>query len=270
MFAGGLGKLGTCNAVAGELDQRAEFKVRKCSGFFFPVLFLAISLSASSVLSCSASSQEIQDHLDPKKVNEHKASITPLTKRAEKGDVDAAKKLSKLYMLGLGVKLNTAESNKWLTRAAELGDVESQFQLGRLLTMGLVVPQDFGAAYKWFRRAAERGNAEAQSMLSNAYERGLGVAKDYEKAFDWAKKAAEQGHSTGQTQVAIAYQKGFGRPKDLRRAFMWMHVASKTGSALFASMIKKTISKDLSDDDIRKAKLAAETCISSKYKDCLF
>jgi hypothetical protein len=86
-------------------------------------------------------------------------------------------------------------------KLAEQGNVEAQRKLGRMYEEGLGVKQDYREAVKWYLKAAEKGNAQAQYKLGTMYALGKGVRKDRLEAGKWFGKAAGQGYEPIKQQI---------------------------------------------------------------------
>ena len=86
-------------------------------------------------------------------------------------------------------------------KLAEQGNVEAQRKLGRMYEEGLGVTQDYREAVKWYLKAAEKGNAQAQYKLGTMYALGKGVRKDRLEAGKWFGKAAGQGYEPIKQQI---------------------------------------------------------------------
>ena len=61
-----------------------------------------------------------------------------------------------------------------LTAQAENGSVEAQVKLARIYVNGLGTKIDNKKAFKWYSRAAEQGSPQAQTGLGWLYENGRG------------------------------------------------------------------------------------------------
>ena len=112
---------------------------------------------------------------------------------------------------------------------------------------------DFEALLK----AAEKGDGEMQSNLGMRYLEGEGVEQNYKEAYKWLRKAAEQGYSFNLAQM---YATGEGIEKNLREAYAWFSVEAEAGDKS-ASEQRDKISKQMSPEDIAKAKLLAKEYI---------
>ncbi|MBI4913669.1 MAG: sel1 repeat family protein [Acidobacteria bacterium] len=95
---------------------------------------------------------------------------------AEKGDREAILALADLHQEGLqGFRRDPAQAAWWLRRLAERGDPEAAYRLSRLLGHGQGVLRDRRGSQEWLRVAAEGGHEEARgelAALDQSQERG--------------------------------------------------------------------------------------------------
>ena len=137
--------------------------------------------------------------------------------------------LRSLVIMLLSITLAGAENFAEMKTLAEKGDIEAQKKLALMYWQGDGVAEDLVAAAKWFRIAAERGDASAQLMLSDIYGRGDGVLKDDATASMWLNKAASNGYAPAQFSVGSKYYFGVGVPKNLAQAAIWWGKAADQG-----------------------------------------
>jgi len=116
-------------------------------------------------------------YLTPKKIRE-------LAAKAEKGDNEAAYKISQHY------RYIENDENKflyWVEKAAENGHVKAQYEIAKIYSDKL---HDREQSIYWLKKAAEGGYVDAQYELAgNLY------TSDSTQAHYWLKKAAENGDS---------------------------------------------------------------------------
>ena len=190
--------------------------------------------------------------------------IAQLTNQANRGDVEAQRRLGLLYLTGgdreagAAVERNPTEAAKWFRMAAEQGDAESQLRLGLAYYHGDGVEQDYVEAAKWLRSPAEDGNAEAQVFLGSVYT--LSAAswdRDYGESARWLRLAADQGAPDAQAGLASLYRDGLGVEQDYVQAYMWINLAMRS-SATTTEVMERTgtqrgISEKMTPDQIREA-----------------
>lgn len=82
---------------------------------------------------------------------------------AEKGNAIAQYRIALMHRMGLGLKKDRKEAQKWSKLAAKQGNADAQQLLGSLYYKGEgVEPDDVTRAYMWYDVAAAQGNTEAQ------------------------------------------------------------------------------------------------------------
>ena len=187
---------------------------------------------------------------------------------AEKGDADARFELGLYHSLGICVKRDAAETEKWFRKAAEQGHVAAR---AYCLSEGYGVEQDLEKAGEvarpaaeagdpwaqfcmgihyaendpersllWFRKAAEQGNSWGQVFAGMAYLGIMkGVPEDPTQAVYWFRKAAEQGNPMGQLMLGGCYAGGKGVPQDIEKAVYWFRKAAEQGFEPAKTALKK-------------------------------
>ena len=83
-----------------------------------------------------------------------------------------------------------------LRQGAQKGSVDAMKRLSRLYASGEGVKQDFHAAFEWMQKAAKTGDTEAEYYTGLAYAQALGVEKDREKARQWLSRSASGGNQS--------------------------------------------------------------------------
>lgn len=123
------------------------------------------------------------------------------------------------------------------------------------------------AACLWLAIAgtAKAGPNEA---AATAYKRG-----DHAQAFRLWHAQAEQGDYDAQAMVAFLYHDGDGVGKDLVRAHMWFELSRSNSPANNQSWHDASeglalTAKDMTAEQIAKARELARTCQSQHYKNC--
>lgn len=111
---------------------------------------------------------------------------------------------------------------------------------------------------------ARASNEEAAA----AYKRG-----DHAQAFRLWHAQAEQGDYDAQAMVAFLYHDGDGVGKDLVRAYMWFELSRSNSPAdqqswRDASEGLNLTAKNMTAEQIAKARALAQACQSQHYKNC--
>jgi uncharacterized protein len=170
---------------------------------------------------------------------------------ADKGNIEAQKRLGYFYEIGVGVKRDWLEAAKWYSKAGEAGDESAVASLGgigrnwRIMTQTDMNP----ILYELVKKAATKGNVTAQFSLGamNYPLFGFGAPGFDEskgnlpEALIWYRRAADQGDVDSQVALGIAYEGGIGVPQDYVEAHKWYNLAAaRTKDADFrAGYIKR-------------------------------
>ncbi len=80
-------------------------------------------------------------------------------------------------------------------------------------------------------------------------------------------RQAKLGNSVAQFHVGRLLGLGLGLEQNYELSYMWLHISAQKGHGP-AVGFREFIRRTLSDAELRSAKLAANTCLQSKYADC--
>lgn len=128
--------------------------------------------------------------------------------------------------------------------------------------------KEYAAAMKLFRPLAEKGNAIAQYKVAMMHKMGLGVPKSEKEARKWSKLAAKQGSPEAQQFLGSLYYKASGEESpDTLRAYVWYEMSAEQGNSE-ASKELASLSKEMTPEQLAKARKQAEECKSSGYELC--
>jgi len=128
--------------------------------------------------------------------------------------------------------------------------------------------KEYAAAMKLFRPLAEKGNALAQYKVAMMHKMGLGVPKSEKEARKWSKLAAKQGSPEAQQLLGSLYYKASGEESpDTLRAYVWYEMSAEQGNSE-ASKELASLTKEMSPEQLAKARKQAEECKSSGYELC--
>jgi len=141
-------------------------------------------------LACESSSS--------KKRKRHKAvteeipeKIKQLTKKANRGNVEAQKNLVSIY-LRKGVEQNQEKAFFWVEKLLESGDADAQYKWGFRHLKGLGLSKNAEEAMRYFQLAATQNHSEARCQLAIGYLKGNGVHKDPETAKTMLQKLSQE------------------------------------------------------------------------------
>ena len=107
--------------------------------------------------------------------------------------------------------------------------------------------------------------------LGIMYARGRGVPKDFKMAFKQYTKAAEQGYADAQFELGEMYGLGLGVPQDYIKAHMWSNVYLQNNALILRVVAKNNIKKfekQMTPEQITKARELASQCYTKKFKGC--
>ena len=143
------------------------------------------------------------------------------------GRIEATLLLAKIYLRGIGIAKNPAESVKAFAEAARIGFMPANNTLGMGQLTGFGGPQDARKALGYFKQAAEAGYTPAQYNLGKLYYAGdHGIVRDYKLAGAWFSAAAKSGHPGALYAAGRMYDLGNGVAADQKKAIVYYKEAS--------------------------------------------
>ncbi len=159
---------------------------------------------------------------------------------------EAAFRLGRCYLLGLGVPACPDAALHWFTRAACGGHVDAQVLLASLALQGISSdvplglfeaathyvgrPPDYQAALRWAREAAATGSAEAQTLLAYILTAGPEAMRDARQGAANYRLAAAQGSAQGQLGWALALLRDDASATDAGNADAGNPVGGQSGA----------------------------------------
>jgi len=135
-------------------------------------------------------------------------------RKAAAGDVLAQHELGLRYLLGKGVKADTAKGAYWIGEAAKQSLVAARFNLGILQYNAIGVPWNPFDAYENFVYCAEKGMVEAEYLVGILHTENLIVPRNLDSAVRWIRAAADSGYEPAQR--ALAEVESLRRPQQRR------------------------------------------------------
>ena len=137
---------------------------------------------------------------------------------AQSGNALAMHDLGRMFMDGLGRKIDEAQAREWYAKALDaLLAVESakpnryvEYRIGKMYAAELGTEQDYVAAVDWISKSADQNYKYAQYSLAGLYYRGQGVEQDFGKARQLYERAAEQGFPYAAYELGKMYRDGVG------------------------------------------------------------
>jgi TPR repeat protein len=181
---------------------------------------------------------------------------------AEKGNVNAQKRLGYLYEVGAGVERDWLKAAEWYSEAADGGDDGAAAVLGFIGRNWVRMnPGGNQVIYALVEKAAKMGNPRAQFSLGLMNYRIGDLSFDaasgnLDEALLWYRRAAEQGDVDSEIVLALAYAQGIGVARSDVKAYKWYDVAASL--AKFA---------DVRDDVIKRRDELARAMSSSQIDE---
>ena len=160
------------------------------------------------------------------------SEFTDNQKLAEQGNVEALVYMGAAYAYGVGVMLDSDESEKAYRKACDKGS-----RHGCLSIM---------SELDYLKKLADEGSMKDQHRLGFMYYKGEGVDRNYEKAFTYLLKAAKQGNGDAQSAIAEMYFDGQGIQRDEEEALFWSNKACSNGDETACAnykMLKASLSR---------------------------
>jgi uncharacterized protein len=99
------------------------------------------------------------------------------------------------------------------------------------------------------------------------YAGGQGVPQDYKEAVRWYRLSAEQGNTIGQYNLGSAYATGEGITRNYFLAQMWLIIAAAAGEEA-AINNRDFLAKRMTADQLEQARVLAQRCQQSNFKNC--
>ena len=78
---------------------------------------------------------------------------------------------------------------------------------------------------------------------------------------------ADQGVAAAQNKLGVMYENGKGVAKDTVLAYMWFNIGAANGDEMGAKN-RDLIVKQMTSQEIEKAKAMARACMDSNYQNC--
>jgi len=152
---------------------------------------------------------------------------------AEKGNIQAFKRLGYFSLIGYCAKRDWLDAAKWYGRATTTGDEDAAGSLGHIgrnWRFMYKTPMD-PIIYEMIEKAAKRGSAVSQFSLAvmnfpisdPTFD---GKKGNLNEALIWYRRAADQGDVDSLVAMGIAYADGIGVPQDYVEAHKWFNVAA--------------------------------------------
>jgi TPR repeat protein len=133
------------------------------------------------------------------------------------GHVKATLYLAKMYILGIGVEVNTNKALALIDKVVESGDSRAYELLGILLSCDNG-KQHKKKALQLLENASSLGESEASRVLGYLYRYGKTVGKNIKKAISYYEKSIAQSGIRAYSDLGRIYLDGEGVKKDYKNA----------------------------------------------------
>ena len=150
---------------------------------------------------------------------------------AEKGNVDAMRRLGNIYFDGISVRRDYSEAMKWYKKAASLGNQWCLGRLGEMYRDGRGVQPDEEKAAEWFSRSSVFGNIGSITNIIEMYSAGvLEKEAHFEECLNVLKSLAKNGSMDAMRRIGDLYYDGIGVNRDYSEAIRWYERAALLGN----------------------------------------
>ncbi|RCK81052.1 MAG: hypothetical protein OZSIB_2429 [Candidatus Ozemobacter sibiricus] len=151
---------------------------------------------------------------------------------AERGDPEAAYRLSVCQIWGIGGEADLHEGMRRLEQVASAGHVAAQILMGDLLIRENLTLSMVQQARMWYRRAIAQGSAVARLRCAQTLMSGQrDLTPDFEQALRYVEEAARQGLGDAWYVLGLFHLKGWGGlPCDPAVARQCFDVGARLGS----------------------------------------
>jgi hypothetical protein len=187
----------------------------------------------ASGFTTSATAGPLEDAVAAERRDDCATAVPIYRTLAEKGNVQAFKRLGYFSYIGYCAKGDWLEAAKWYGKAAAVGDDEAAGSLGHIGRNWRFMnktPMD-PIIYEMIEKAAKQGNAVSQfSLAAMNYPIGdltFDPSKgNLNEALVWYRRAADQGDVDALVAMGMAYAGGIGVPQDYVEAHKCYNVAA--------------------------------------------
>jgi TPR repeat protein len=186
-----------------------------------------------SGLAGSATAGSLEDAVAAERHDDCATAVAIYRTLAERGNVQAFKRLGYFSYIGYCAKGDWLEAAKWYGKAAAAGDEDAAGSLGRIgrnwrfmykTSMDPII-------YAMIETAAKQGSAVSQfSLAAINYPIGDPTFDESKgnlsEALIWYRRAADRGDVDAEVAMGLACADGIGVPQDYVEAHKWYNVAA--------------------------------------------
>lgn len=105
--------------------------------------------------------------------------------QAKNGDTSAMRRMSQIYLYGIGVEPDFLIGREWLERAMQTQDPVAFGEMGSIYEYGLLTPKDLTTAYTYYFQGAQLKDQKSLYSALQLYGQGLGQDPDYLALWQW-------------------------------------------------------------------------------------
>lgn len=165
------------------------------------------------------------------------ATFKEFQKLAYNGDVNALRKVGKMYLEGKGTIASKYLAFIYLKKAAQKGNPTAQFQVAQMYEKGTGTMRSQNNALLYYKMAADNGIIEASQALALKEKRVIKTTQTEDstnlrekKYFCYIKTLADKfNDSIAQEEVGFMYGEGFGTEKSLKKSFEYYKKSADQG-----------------------------------------
>ena len=157
---------------------------------------------------------------------------------------------------------------RYISYLAANGDPRARYNMGVFYRDGIEVKVDDARALHWFLKAAKAGHMLAEYASGMAFYLGRGVSSNPQMALSYFVKAALKGHAKAPLNIGQLFYSNKSLGTDYIRTYIWWNIASERNAA-GADTKLANLAKEMSEDELRKARVLIKKCRSMTTKQCL-
>jgi len=185
----------------------------------------------------------------------------------DRPNIFAMYELGKMYQDGIGVEIDTLESDYWFKESFEgfvlveqkTKDDKLQYRLGHMCLTGTGTSVNLLAAQDYFEQAANLGNKGAMYCLGKLYLNEKFESLDINKAIDWLTMAAKEDHECAQYTLGKLFIEGEAVKRDVDSALQLLHRSAEHGNQYAQILLGQTYLKgELVQQDLIRAEYMLE------------
>jgi TPR repeat protein/transglutaminase-like putative cysteine protease len=165
-----------------------------------------------------------------KRESDLQAAFTWVKQAADNGNESAQALLGRMYVEGLGVKVDVPRGLELLAKQEKEKLPDAFNELGKLYRNEKSGVTDKAKAAEYFRQGAALGQREAAQALAMMLHTGDGIPRDLPQAIQYYELAIKSGYLDSMNNLAEIYRQGEdGIPRNIDRAVSLLRSAAQMG-----------------------------------------